>query len=81
MWIEGLTKDRPKFDVDGNNYQGEPIGISCLYSPTQTEFHQVKVNGTYESQKTYQDLIKGLNNGKTVSFYVDGIGSHVKPTG
>lgn len=81
MCIEHLMIEKPKFDVDEFDYQGEPIGISCLYSPTQTEFHQIKVIGTNESQQPYQNLIKGLNNGKMVSFYVDGIGSHVKPNG
>lgn len=43
-----------------------------------TEFHQVKINGTVEIP---EELIEFMNNGKSLSLYIDGILSHVKPNG
>lgn len=75
----GLFGKDKDFDIDKHNYIGDPIGFSCVYDEDQTNFHQVRVNGSIPLDPT--DLIAQLNNGKNLSIYFDGIGSRVKPNG
>lgn len=49
-----------------------------MYDENQTGFHQEKFNGSTEIPTALAD---GLNNGKPLTLYFDGIASHLTPSG
>lgn len=73
-----MIEEKPEFDIDNYDYQGDPVLISCVYSENQTEFYQVEVIG---AKQFPVDLIKKLNNGNKISVYVNGIAYNVRQTG
>lgn len=74
--IQGLLKKKAEFDIDKFDYEGEPIGIHCVYDANQTGFDQLSFEGNSDIPN---DLATHLNNGRPLSIYFDGIASHIKP--
>ncbi|XP_031635217.1 uncharacterized protein LOC116348372 [Contarinia nasturtii] len=71
-FISKLFRPKSTGDINTENYDGDPIVISCFTERTQRELYQVEINGTWPVS-----LLQRLDNGNFLSLIFHGAANEI----